>query len=104
MSEFGKVATLGEVKPGQLKTVDFGKEKVLLANVDGTVHAVSDECPHADFSLGVGDLEGDRVVCGFHGSEFSAVTGEVLEDPADEPLKVYQVRVEGEDIYVGPPA
>ena len=104
MSNFVKLATLAEIKPGDLKTVDFGEEKVLLANVEGTIHAVSDLCTHAEFSLGIGDLEGDQVVCGFHGSEFSVITGEVTEDPADEPLKVYQVRVDGEDIYVGPPA
>jgi 3-phenylpropionate/trans-cinnamate dioxygenase ferredoxin subunit len=103
VSDFVKLATIGEIKPGGLKTVDFGEEKVLLANVKGTIHAVSDACTHADFSLGgSGDLEDDHVICGFHGSEFSVVTGEVIEDPADQPLKVYQVRVEGEDIYVGP--
>jgi 3-phenylpropionate/trans-cinnamate dioxygenase ferredoxin subunit len=43
------------------------------------------------------------VECPLHGSVFSAESGEVLSPPADQPLTVYSVRVEGNDVLVGPP-
>jgi nitrite reductase/ring-hydroxylating ferredoxin subunit len=31
-------------------------------------------------------------------------SGEVITPPATQPLRIFQVRIEGEDILVGPPA
>ena len=99
---FTKVADTGELSPGQCKAVDFGDEQVLLANVGGEYVAVSDTCTHALASLSMGDLNGEEVECHLHGSVFNVKTGESLGPPADGPLTVYPVRVEGNDILVGP--
>jgi nitrite reductase/ring-hydroxylating ferredoxin subunit len=39
-----------------------------------------------------------------HGALCDVTTGEVLDSPADENLKVYQVQIDGEDILVEPAA
>ena len=100
MSEYTKVASLSELSSGEMKMVTVDEEDILLANVDGTIHAVSDLCSHADASLSDGYIEEGEVECPLHGSRFNLATGESLNLPADEPLKVYEIKVEGDDILV----
>ena len=100
MSEYTKVASLSELSFGEMKMVTVDEEDILLANVDGTIHAVSDLCSHADASLSDGYIEEGEVECPLHGSRFNLTTGEALNLPADEPLKVYEIKVEGDDILV----
>ena len=102
-SGFVKVAGLGEISPGEMKNVEVGGAQVLLANVGGTIYACDNACTHAFASLAGGDLDGEQVECPLHGSVFNVTTGEVLDPPADEGLRVFQVRIEGQDILVGPP-
>ena len=100
---FVKVAQVGDLAPGEMMAVDVGQERILLANVDGNVHAIEDICSHAYASLSEGDLNGEEVECPLHGSAFNLLTGEAMSPPADESVKVYQLRIEGPDILLGPP-
>ena len=61
MSEYTKVASLSELSSGEMKMVTLGEEDILLANVDGKIHAVSDLCSHADASLSDGYIEEGEV-------------------------------------------
>jgi cytochrome b6-f complex iron-sulfur subunit len=54
------------------------------------------ECTHRGCGLKVG---GGVFTCPCHGSEFST-TGEVLEGPADENLKTYEIEIDNENIYI----
>ena len=80
--------------------VEVEDEPVLLVNLDGQFFAVSNECTHSGASLSNGFLDGDVVECPLHGSRFNVKSGEVVSAPADEPLPVYAIRVEGEDVLV----
>jgi Ferredoxin subunits of nitrite reductase and ring-hydroxylating dioxygenases len=53
-----------------------------------------------DYPLADGELDGETVTCIYHGAKFNVRTGEVLALPAYEPVETYQVKVEGDDIYV----
>lgn len=101
-SGFVKIAEVGDLSPGEMKMVEVGDERILLANVDGAVHAIEDICSHAYASLADGDLNGDEVECPLHGSAFNLLTGEALTPPASDSVKVYELRVEGQDILLGP--
>ena len=101
-SGFVKVAQVGDLSPGEMMTVDVGQERVLLVNVEGDVYACEDVCSHAYASLGEGDLNGEEVECPLHGACFNVTTGEVLSPPADENVRVFEIRIDGEDILVGP--
>lgn len=101
--DFVKVAQTDDIGVGETKPVKVGDEEILLANIDGTFYATSDICTHAYAALSEGDLTGDEVECFLHGSRFNVKTGEVSGPPADEKLTLYQVRLEGNDILVGPP-
>ena len=73
---------------------------IAICNLDGDITAVSGICTHADAEMDDCDLEDGCIVCPLHFASFDARTGAPMDPPADEPLKVYQVRIEGEDILV----
>ena len=99
---FVKAAEVGELSPGDMKMVEIGDDQILLVNVGGKIHAIDDVCTHAYASLSDGDLNGEEVECPLHGSVFNVTTGEVTGPPADESLRVFNLRIEGQDILVGP--
>ncbi len=99
---FVKVAQMDDLSPGEMMMVEVGEDRILLANVEGNVHAIEDICSHAYASLSEGDLNGDEVECPLHGSAFNLITGEAMTPPADESVKVYELRIEGQDILLGP--
>jgi 3-phenylpropionate/trans-cinnamate dioxygenase ferredoxin subunit len=84
-----------------MKRVEIRGRRILLANVAGRVCAVDDTCTHEDASLSTGVLRGELVKCPLHGSRFNVCTGKALEEPAEEDLRTYPVRLEGGRILVG---
>ena len=101
--EFVKVASTGELPPGTKRLVEIEGQRILLVNLAGKYYAVDELCPHAYGILSRGQLYGDEVVCPVHGAAFDVKTGTVLTPPAEQDLTAYQVKVQGDDILVGPP-
>ena len=100
-SNYTFAAKLEELKVGHTKKVCFPNHgPILLANVAGTIYAVDDTCTHEDSSLSLGCLREDKVKCTLHGSWFSVITGEPTEEPADEPLRTYVVKIKNNDILI----
>jgi len=91
---------LAELPEGTLATVDLDGSHILLANLGGEVTAVSGTCTHEEADLGTGFLVEDRVVCPLHLSQFDLRTGQVMNPPAEVPLKRFNVKIEGETIFV----
>ena len=102
MEDFVKVATTADLPSGELMLVEVEDEPIVLANVDGQYYAVTDVCTHAGCPLSDGELDGKLLECPCHGSQFDVTTGEAVGPPADEPLTRYTVRIEADDILVGP--
>jgi len=103
-SGFIKVAQVSELKTGEMMAVTIGDDQVLLANIEGNFHAIDDVRSHAYACLSDGDINGEEVECPLHGGSFNAMTGAPMNPPAEEPLRVFQIKVEGDDIFVAPPA
>lgn len=100
---FLDAGSAGDLAPGSMRRADLGGRRILLANVDGRLCAADDTCTHEDASLSRGSLKGALVKCPLHGSRFNVCTGEALEEPAEESLRTYPVRVEAGRILVGLP-
>jgi 3-phenylpropionate/trans-cinnamate dioxygenase ferredoxin subunit len=64
------VARLDELPPGQRKLVFVDGKSVVLFNIDGTIHAIDNSCPHNGASLASGKLEGNVLQCPAHGLRF----------------------------------
>ena len=96
-----RVAALEDIEPGSLRRVDPNGIPVCLARLlSGEVHAISDICSHEEIELSDGDLDGCDVECPAHGSRFDVRTGDVSGVPARDPVAVYPVRVEGDQVFV----
>ena len=100
MDEWIKVATLEDCPPGSLHSVMVGVEPVVLANVEGTLHAVVDRCSHEDLPLSDGELEGDTLVCQYHGARFDVASGAPRGLPAVKPVKTFSVETRDDGIYI----
>ena len=75
MADFVEAARLDLVPPGNGTTVTVNGKTVALFNVDGTIYAIDDTCPHAGGSLGTSKLDGTIVTCRGHGMRFDVTTG-----------------------------
>jgi 3-phenylpropionate/trans-cinnamate dioxygenase ferredoxin subunit len=89
------VAELEDDKPFSVEVDD---ELVALVSTEGEVFAIRDECSHQDVMLSLGDVEDCTLECFAHGSRFDLRTGEALDLPATQPVPVYPVKIEGDDV------
>lgn len=71
-----RVAALGEVIPGKAHCVSAGSVRLVLTRTDTGIYALENRCPHLGLPLGKGKIEGNAIVCPFHGSRFKISTGE----------------------------
>ena len=95
-------AKLKDVKPGQLKGVRLrGGHEVVIANVDGQLHAFEAYCPHQRWPLKWGAVENGTILCALHMWRFDLITGQAVDPPLAECLKTYPVRIDGEMVLVG---
>lgn len=101
--EFVDVGRAGELPPGKMRRIDLRGRCILLANVAGRLCAVDDTCTHEEASLSTGVLKGEFVKCPLHNSRFNVCTGKAMEEPAEEDLRSYPVRQDGERVLVGLP-
>ncbi|MEN6341517.1 MAG: Rieske 2Fe-2S domain-containing protein [Methanospirillum sp.] len=75
------VAAAADVPAGTMVHVKAAGRELLLANVNGTFHTVSDRCSHEGALLSGGRLDGAVVTCPAHGSRFDVTTGKNLSGP-----------------------
>ena len=94
------VASVSELATGTMKWVAVDRERVLLANVDGTFYALQDSCGHRQGVLSRGTLRGHVVECPLHYAEFDVRTGKLLSGPTSSDVPTYQVLVDGDVVYV----
>lgn len=80
--------------------VDIGGYGLCVTRSLGEVHALHDECSHGQVPLSEGEVDGGYVECWMHGSRFDLATGVPAGPPATEPVAVYPVRINGNDIEV----
>jgi len=100
MASWIKVATLEDCPPGSLRSVMVGVDPVVMANVDGTIYAVMDQCSHEALPLSDGEMEGSVLVCQYHGARFDVTSGAPRGLPAIKPIKTFSVEIREDGIYI----
>jgi 3-phenylpropionate/trans-cinnamate dioxygenase ferredoxin subunit len=102
MGERVRLCATAEVPVGTARRFDVGEHRIALIRVGDAFYAIGDRCSHADYSLSEGEVfaEDLEIECWKHGSMFSLETGEPLCLPATQPVPVYEVEVEGDDVMV----
>src|SRR6476659_3902006 len=97
---FTKLTTRPEL-PGNDEAKEFpcGEKTICVANVNGTITAMDNVCLHRGGPLGQGVIEGDKVVCPWHGWQWDPKTGQAAHNPAAK-VAVYSLKVEGGDVMI----
>ena len=93
-------ASLSELSDAEPLAVTVDDVDVAVVRSGDEVFAIRDECSHANIALSEGDVEGCLIECWLHGSTFDLRTGKPTTLPAFEPVPVYPVRVDGDDVLV----
>ncbi|MCA9471652.1 MAG: nitrite reductase small subunit NirD [Nitrospirales bacterium] len=104
-TRFITVAKTEEIAPGSCRSVELQERSLALFNLDGTIYALDNTCPHAGGPLGEGTIEGQLVACPWHGWKFDIPTGTCMKNPIDSwRVKRYEVRESDGQIQVLLPA
>ncbi|MCZ2826982.1 MULTISPECIES: Rieske (2Fe-2S) protein [unclassified Modestobacter] len=101
---YERVCALSEVPEDGSLRIELADIDVAVVQLDGEIYAIQDVCSHADVPLTDGDVDdvdgAPTIECALHGSCFDLRTGQPTNLPATEPVPVYPVRVEGDDVLV----
>jgi 3-phenylpropionate/trans-cinnamate dioxygenase ferredoxin subunit len=97
---FVEAARVLEVPRGRAKIVEIRDEEIVLCNVEGEIYAIANVCTHDDGPLGEGYLIGEEIECPRHGARFNVKTGQVTVLPAIVPVPTFEVKIEGDTVFV----
>ena len=96
---FVKVGTIDALPSGKVMEAEVGGNMYAICNLGGELSAFEGVCPHAGGPLGQGNLDGNLLICPWHGWEYDCRTG---ANDYDESVKLakYPVKIEGGDILI----
>ena len=97
-----RLCAVNDIAPGTAGRFDVDGHRICVVRIGDDFYALGDQCSHADYSLCEGDVWEDEreIECPKHGSTFSLLTGEPQTLPATQPVPVYTLQVEGDDVLV----
>ncbi|MEM4589733.1 MAG: non-heme iron oxygenase ferredoxin subunit [Candidatus Micrarchaeia archaeon] len=99
-----KIGNVNEITPNGCKVFEVDGRKIAVYNISGKIYAADAECTHMKGPLCKGRIisqEGKPYVqCPWHGAVFDLETGQPMSGPAKNPIKIYKIKIEQEDIYL----
>jgi nitrite reductase/ring-hydroxylating ferredoxin subunit/uncharacterized membrane protein len=98
--DFVPVMAERDLSENELRRVEADHVPVLLVRRQGQIYAIAEACSHLSGPLAAGRLEGNSVVCPWHGSRFALTDGRVLNGPATHPQPCFATRVRNGQIEV----
>jgi 3-phenylpropionate/trans-cinnamate dioxygenase ferredoxin subunit len=105
MAEY-RLCSVGDVAPNSSRRVDVDGYRVVLVRIgDDEWYCLDDRCSHAEASLAEGEVWADdrEIECPLHGSTFELETGRPITLPATRPQRTYEIRVEGDAVFLETP-
>lgn len=97
--EFIRLTTQSELPAyNEAKEIPCGDKLICVANVNGEIHAMENTCLHRGGPLGQGVIEGEKVICPWHGWAWDPKTGQA--QAPDAKVAVYPVKIEGGDVLI----
>jgi nitrite reductase/ring-hydroxylating ferredoxin subunit len=94
---------LTDLADGEMRACRAGSFAVLVCRVGGALHAVEDECSHAETTLSDGMLDGYVVTCPLHFAQFDVRDGSHLCPPAFKGVASFPVSEDGDGATVEVP-
>jgi nitrite reductase/ring-hydroxylating ferredoxin subunit/uncharacterized membrane protein len=89
-----------ELVEGKPAKVNVAGADIFLLKTPTTLYALANKCYHLGGPLSEGKVEGDSIVCPWHGSRFCLKDGHVEDGPATNDQPVLDVKIEGGNVLV----
>jgi 3-phenylpropionate/trans-cinnamate dioxygenase ferredoxin subunit len=100
MKGFIRVCSVSDLAEDTAIAAEIGGTPVCVVKSGGEISALLDECSHAEVALSDGEIENGTVECWLHGSRFDLRTGRPTGPPATEPVPMFPVQINGDDVLV----
>lgn len=98
-----RALSVHDLQQDQAQRVVLGDVPIaIVLDGEGTIHAIGDTCTHGEISLSEGFVDKGEIECWAHGSAFSLTTGKPRNLPAYEPVPVFNVVIQNDDVYIDP--
>lgn len=81
--EYVTVAQRDQVPPGSVVEVHVGDRAYALANVDGKLYAIDNNCQHMGGPLSKGFLKGKQLICPWHAWSWDVTNGRNIAPGVD---------------------
>ena len=98
--KFTPVLADAQLVEGKLVKGMAGETPVLLYKTAGKICAIGETCSHAGGPLSEGKIEGNHVICPWHGSRFDVCSGAIKAGPATIGQVRYETQVNNGQIEV----
>lgn len=98
--KFTAVAAESALAEGKPKRVRFKETPLLLVKRGDRIFALAETCAHLGGPLSEGKIEGNTVVCPWHGSRFELESGEVVDGPSAFPQPCLKTRIRDGQVEV----
>jgi nitrite reductase (NADH) small subunit len=100
MSEYIKLTNVSELPPeGEAREFEINGKTICVANTGEGCAAMDNVCVHRGGPLGQGVVEGNKVICPWHGWMWDANTGAASHDTSIR-VKVYPLKIEGDSVLI----
>lgn len=98
-----RLCGVDEVPEGEVRRFELDHRPIAVVNLGGEgFRAVDAICSHAHYFLDEGEVDVDlgTIECPKHGSTFDLDTGRPTTLPATQPVRMFNLKVEGGDVLV----
>ncbi len=103
MSSWHRIGTKEELLARTPFSTKVERHQIAVFFYEGSLRAISNSCNHKGGPLCEGRLNGEYVVCPWHGWEYSVVTGKGPPGYGDDAAAVYAVEERSDGVYVQVP-
>ena len=100
MNDWVFVCNKDQIDFEDLFRFDHDDKSFCIYNIKDGFYATDGMCTHEDVHLEDGLVTDDEIECPMHQGIFNIKTGAVIQDPPCDSLKTYDVKVDGEKIYI----
>lgn len=97
---FTRITAQSDLPPtNEAREFPCGNKTICIANVNGTYSAMDNICLHRGGPLGLGMIEGGKVICPWHGWAWDPQTGQASQDSRAK-VAVYSLKIEGDNVLI----
>ena len=80
--------------------VEVAGRDIAIYTVGDAVYATDNICTHGQACLSDGFLDGHQIECPLHQGKFDVRDGRAICEPAEEPLRSYAIKIEGQRVWL----